>query len=236
MAWYLKKSVTTLEVVFYCPPFVTAQPKVVTMTEQNNENINTDNNELETLKAEIDRLWKHNETLLSEKKAETEKRKAEQAEKDRLAEETARKKGDFETLENGYKEKIANLEKQISDIQAERNHDLIKSQSVKIASQLSSNTHNQEILQMLIEKRLTADNGQVKVTDGKGNLTISTLDELVNEFKNGGKFDALIDGTKASGTGATGQNSKSANDYTESERVALAQNNPTLFNQLFMEQ
>lgn len=188
------------------------------------------------LTAEIERLRKHNETLLSEKKAETEKRKAEQAEKDKQAEELARKKGDYETLENGYKEKIANLEKQISDMTAERNHDLIKNQSAKMASQLSSNAHNQEILQMLIEKRLTVDNGTVKVTDGNGNLTISTLDELVNEFKNGGKFDSLIDGTRASGTGATGQNSKSANDYTEAERVALAQSNPTLFNQLFLEQ
>lgn len=41
---------------------------------------------------EIERLRKHNETLLGEKKAESEKRRAEQAEKDRLAEETARKK------------------------------------------------------------------------------------------------------------------------------------------------
>lgn len=188
------------------------------------------------LTAEIERLRKHNETLLSEKKAETEKRKAEQAEKDKQAEELARKKGDFETLEKSYQEKIANLEKQINDIQAQRNSDLIKSQSAKMASQLSSNPHNQEILQMLIEKRLTADNGQVKVTDGNGNLTISTLDELVNEFKNGGKFDSLIDGTRASGTGATGQNTKQAQDYTEAERVALAQSNPTLFNQLFLEQ
>lgn len=205
------------------------------MTEQNNQTDNTNNNELETLKAEIERLRKHNETLLAEKKSETEKRKAEQAEKDKQAEELARKKGDFETLEKSYQDKIANLEKQISDIQAERNHDLIKSQSLKIASQLSTNAHNQEILQMLIEKRLTVDNGAVKVTDGNGNLTISSVDELVAEFKDGGKFDSLIDGTKASGTGATGQSQKQAQDYTEAERVALAQSNPTLFNQLFME-
>ncbi|WP_227544506.1 hypothetical protein [Moraxella catarrhalis] len=44
---------------------------------------------------EIERLRKHNETLLGEKKAESEKRRAEQAEKERLAEETARKKGGF---------------------------------------------------------------------------------------------------------------------------------------------
>ena len=203
-------------------------------TENTTENTKSDNTELDKLKAEIERLRKHNETLLSEKKAETEKRKAEQAEKDKQAEELARKKGDFETLEKQYQDKIAGLERQLQDNIAERNADLIKAQSAKMAGQLSTNPHNQEILQMLIEKRLTADNGTVKVTDINGNATISTLDDLVKEFKDGGKFDSLIDGTKASGTGSTGQNSKSANEYTEAERVALATSNPTLFNQLFM--
>lgn len=191
--------------------------------------------QFQAVQDEIERLRKHNETLLAEKKAETEKRRAEQAEKDKQAEELARKKGDFETLEKQYQDKIAGLEKQLADQVAERNTDLIKSQSAKMAGQLSSNANNQEILQMLIEKRLTVDNGAVKVTDGNGNLTISSVDELVAEFKNGGKFDSLIDGTRASGTGATGQNAKQAQDYTEAERVALAQSNPTLFNQLFME-
>ena len=207
-----------------------------TLETQNTQDDNTITHEqFAALQAEIERLRKHNETLLGEKKSETEKRKAEQAEKDKHAEEFARKKGDFETLETQYKDKIAGLEKQLADQIAERNDDLIKSQSLKIASQLSSSAHNQEILQMLIEKRLTVENGAVKVTDGNGHPTIASVDELVAEFKNGGKFDSLIDGTKASGTGATGQNSKQAQDYTEAERVALAQSNPTLFNQLFME-
>lgn len=205
------------------------------MTDENKQETQITAEQFQAAQAEIERLRKHNETLLAEKKSETEKRRAEQAEKDKQAEELARKQGDFETLEKSYQDKIANLEKQMSDMTAERNNDLIKSQSLKIASQLSTNTHNQEILQMLIEKRLTVDSGAVKVTDGNGNLTISSLDELVNEFKNGGKFDSLIDGTRASGTGATGQSQKQAQDYSEAERVALAQSNPTLFNQLFME-
>ncbi|WP_432481664.1 hypothetical protein [Moraxella sp. ZY200743] len=205
------------------------------MTDENNQETQITAEQFQAAQAEIERLRKHNETLLGEKKAETEKRKAEQAEKDRLAEETARKKGDFETLEKQYQDKIAGLEKQLADNIAQRNQDLIKAESAKIASQLSTNAHNQEILQMLIEKRLIADNGQIKVTDSNGNLTISTLDDLVKEFKDGGKFDSLIDGTKASGTGATGQSQKQAQDYSEAERVALAQSNPTLFNQLFME-
>lgn len=209
------------------------------MTDENkttaNQSEQITQEQFQAMQDEIERLRKHNETLLAEKKAETEKRKAEQAEKDRLAEETARKKGDFETLEKQYQDKIADLTQQLQDKIAERNQDLIKSQSAKIASQLSSNPHNQEILQMLIEKRLAAENGTVKVTDGNGNVTISTLDDLVKEFKDGGKFDSLIDGTQARGTGGTGQNAKQAQDYTEAERVALAQSNPTLFNQLFME-
>lgn len=208
----------------------------MTQKTQNTQDENTITPEQFTaLQAEIERLRKHNETLLAEKKAETEKRRAEQAEKDKQAEELARKKGDFEALEAQYKDKIAGLEKQLADQIAERNADLIKAQAVKIASQLSSNAHNQEILQMLIEKRLTVENGEVKVTDGNGNLTISSADDLVAEYKNSGKFDSLIDGTKASGTGATGQSSKQAQDYTEAERIALAQSNPTLFNQLFVE-
>lgn len=191
--------------------------------------------DIETLQAEIERLRKHNETLLGEKKAESEKRKAEQAAKDKQAEELARKQGDFEALEKQYQNKIATLEQQLQE-QADKHHTyLVQSQSAKIASQLSSNQHNQEILQMLIEKRLTVDNGELKVTDIYGNPTISSLDELVNEFKNSGKFDSLIDGTKASGTGATGQMVKQAADYSEAERVALATSNPTLFNELFVE-
>ena len=44
------------------------------------------------LQAEVERLRKHSETLWL-KKQQSEQRKAEQAEKERLAEETARKRG-----------------------------------------------------------------------------------------------------------------------------------------------
>ena len=190
----------------------------------------------QALQDEVERMRKHNETLLAEKKAETEKRKAEQAEKDALAQEQARKKGDFETLEKQYQDKIAKLEAEIVERDKQRDSDLVKSEALKLASSLSDNEHNQAILQMLIEKRLTAENGQVKVVDDLGNATISTIADLKNEISTSGKFDSLITGTKASGVGATGQGTqgtKQASDYTESERIELATTNPNLFNQLF---
>ena len=190
----------------------------------------------QALQDEVEKLRKHSETLLAEKKAEQQKQREAQAEKDALAQEQARKKGDFETLEKRYQDKIAKLEAEIVERDKQRDSDLVKSEALKLASSLSDNEHDQAILQMLIEKRLTAENGQVKVVDDLGNATISTIADLKNEISTSGKFDSLITGTKASGVGATGQGTqgtKQASDYTESERIELATTNPNLFNQLF---
>ena len=190
----------------------------------------------QALQDEVEKLRKHSETLLAEKKAEQQKQREAQAEKDALAQEQARKKGDFETLEKQYQDKIAKLEAEIVERDKQRDSDLVKSEALKLASSLSDNEHNRAILQMLIEKRLTAENGQVKVVDDLGNATISTIADLKNEISTSGKFDSLITGTKASGVGATGQGTqgtKQASDYTESERIELANTNPNLFNQLF---
>ena len=210
------------------------QPTDAPVTDTTEQTITPE--QYQALQEEVERMRKHNETLLAEKKAEQQKQREAQAEKDALAQEQARKKGDFDTLEKQYQDKIAKLEAEIVERDKQRDSDLVKSEALKLASSLSDNEHNQEILQMLIEKRLTAENGQIKVTDGTGNLTIASIADLKNEISTSGKFDSLITGTKASGVGATGQGTqgtKQASDYTESERIELATTNPNLFNQLF---
>lgn len=189
----------------------------------------------QALQDEVEKLRKHSETLLAEKKAEQQKQREAQAEKDALAQEQARKKGDFETLEKQYQDKIAKLEAEIVERDKQRDSDLVKSEALKLASSLSDNEHNQAILQMLIEKRLTAENGQVKVVDDLGNATISTIADLKNEISTSGKFDSLITGTKASGVGATGQGTqgtKTLKDYTEGELIELQKTNPAEFTRI----
>lgn len=184
------------------------------------------------LQAEVDRLRKHSETLLAEKKQQSEQRRAE---KERLAEETARKKGDFETLEKQYQAKIQDLQNQIVERDKQRDENLVKSHAQKLSSQLSDNPANQEILQMVLEKRLSAKDGQISVLDTSGAVSIMTLDDLAKQIQNCGKYDSLIIGTKSCGTGSNGQSAKRAGDYSEQERLALANSNPALFNQLFLE-
>ena len=189
----------------------------------------------QALQDEVEKLRKHSETLLAEKKAEQQKQREAQSEKDALAQEQARKKGDFDTLEKRYQDKIAKLEAEIVERDKQRDSDLVKSEALKLASSLSDNEHNQAILQMLIEKRLAAENGQVKVVDDLGNATISTIADLKNEISTSGKFDSLITGTKASGVGATGQGTqgtKTLKDYTEGELIELQKTNPAEFTRI----
>lgn len=205
-----------------------------------NQGDNTQNTitpeQYQALQAEVERLRKHSETLLAEKKAESEQRKAEQAEKDRLAEETARKKGDFETLEKQYQAKIQDLQNQIAERDKQRDSDLVKSHAQKLASVLSDNPANQELLQMVLEKRLSAKDGQISVLDDGGAVSIASIDDLKREIETCGKYDSLVVGTRASGTGSNGKPAiKQASEYSERERIELANTNPTLFNQLFME-
>ena len=187
---------------------------------------------------EIERMRKHIETLLGEKKSESDKRKAEQAEKERLEAEQAKKAGDFEAIEAQYKQKIEKLEADIAERDRKRDADLVTSESMRLASEMADNPNNREILQMIIAQRLVANDGQVKVVDVSGNPTISTMEDLKSEFIKSSKYDSLITGSKASGVGSTGTGGagdKSPSDYTEAERVKMASENPNLFKQLFGE-
>ena len=84
-------------------------------------------------------------------------------------------KGDFEALEKQYQAKIQELNEQIAKRDKERDENLVKSHAQKLSSQLSDNPANQEILQILIEKRLSAKDGQLSVLDDSGVVSIMTL-------------------------------------------------------------
>ena len=145
------------------------------------------------------------ETLLTEQKAE--KRKTEEADTARIkaeeeaATEKARKTGDIDALEASYKGKIATLDTQLSDERGLRAGDILKRAALQVASKLADGD-NQDLLSGFIEKRLRVEEGEIKVTDLAGNLTISTLEQLAEEFRSDAKYSALVTGSKGDGGGA----------------------------------
>lgn len=186
---------------------------------------------------ELERLKANRDEILSEKKALQDKRDAEQAEKSRLEQEKAKAKGDIEALEAQYKAEIAKHEQKYADLVKANNTKLIESTAKDIARSLATNDINAELLQTLIQGRITIDeNGVPRILGADGQPSIATIDDFKNEIKSSGRYDALIVGTGASGVGSQGQGStgtKDPSDYTEAERADLLAKNPAEFNRLF---
>lgn len=185
---------------------------------------------------EVERLKAHNEKLIGEKRQRDEAARQAEAERERIEQEAAKKNGDFESLEKSYQEKLAESQARIEQMTREREQSVISSSSQKLASELSNDTNNQELLQTFIKSRLTIIDGQVKVTDGDGNVSANTLTDLATEFKSSGKYDSLLTGTDASGTGGSGQSVPPQTDptaLTALERKQLKDSDPAAFARLY---
>lgn len=167
--------------------------------------------------------------LLDEKKAEADKRKAAEESARTAAEESARKKNDFETLAKSLEQKNLELQSKLEEIQKRDANLAIDSAALKMASELSEGS-NVKLMTRFLKDRLRFEDGEVKVTDEKGGLTVSTLEDLAAEFKKNEDFSSLIVATKASGGGATGGSGGAAgkkfNELTTAEKVALHRDSP----------
>ena len=172
---------------------------------------------------QFDAIKNKNDELLTETKSAKEaKRKAEAdaiAEKDRMAKES----GDFESLYKSSSEKLQMTETTLSQLQGRIETEQKGNAAMKIAADLAEGS-NIDLLSTFINTRLSFQEGNLKVTDGNGNLTISSLDDLKAEFKNDPKFASLLKGNQSSGGGATGGNNSGSAAKTKSRAEFTALN------------
>jgi len=165
---------------------------------------------------------KNDELLTETKTAKDAKRKAEAdalADKDRMAKES----GDFESLYKSSAEKLQLTESTLNDLQGKIQKEQKGNAAMKIAADLAEGS-NIDLLSTFIDNRIAFKDGELAVTDGKGNLTISSLDELKAEFKNDSKFASLLKGNQSSGGGATGGNNSGSAAKTKSRAEFMALN------------
>lgn len=186
------------------------------------------------LLAEIESLKNHNALLLSEKKTEQQRKKDALAEKERLEAEQARKNGDVEAITKQYETKVAELQNELARRDAAQEKALIDKTALDIASQLTDNTNNRDLIATLINNRFKVVDGQIKVLNADGEISINDLTAFKNELIASGKYDSLIAGTKATGVGSTGaKGTINKTELTEKERAELLRTDPTRFYQLF---
>lgn len=199
-----------------------------------NDNTPAPATDVAKLLAEIESLKNHNALLLSEKKTEQQRKKDALAEKERLEAEQARKNGDVEAITKQYETKVTELQNELARRDAAQEKALIDRTALDIASQLTDNTNNRDIIATLINNRFKVVDGQIKVLNADGEISINDLNAFKNELVASGKYDSLISGTRATGVGSTGaKGTINKTELTEKERAELLRTDPTRFYQLF---
>ena len=187
------------------------------------EQINKQNEGLVS-SADIAGLKQNRDDLLAEKKLAQEATTAAEAlaEKERLAAMEA--KNDNKGLAESYKAELEKYKEREKETAVKLQKQAVNSKALELAKTISDGD-NAELLASFIEGRLRSEGGEIKVTDANGNLTISTQEDLLNEFKANQRYAALVTVTKADGgrtTTVSKLNGSAIVDKTNPESVRKA--------------
>lgn len=134
------------------------------------------------------------------------------------AEDKALKDGEFEKLWQTVKKEKDELTKRLQDVTTSNRNEKIQISAMKIATELADGD-NADLLSEFVRNNLN------KLADEAGGLSLDVLEAVRNEFKNNGKFKALLRVSKATGGGAPG-NTRSAQDQQTLTRAEFAKLNP----------
>jgi hypothetical protein len=178
---------------------------------------------------DLEGLKRQNQTLLDEAK-EAKRLRREADEKLTQKEiDAAKARGDFEQLFTSSEQALAAERAKLAELTTSIERRDLTSAAAKISSSIAEG-ENAEILAEFVQRRLKIVEGQVKVTDAAGNLTITSLDDLAKEFQQAPRYASLVRGTQANGGGASGSKgggaTKTWDQMTGMERVELRRTNP----------
>jgi len=155
----------------------------------------------EKIAEEVSGLKAKNDELLAEKKA-AQRAKEELDAKARVEKERyAQENGQYQELYESQKQEADTLRQKIEEMNHLATRQKVQSEATKIASTLTKDVSKAKLLEEKLSQRLTLLDGEIRVTDDAGQLTVSSLDDLVTTVKN--DFPFLVDGIQATGGGAT---------------------------------
>lgn len=178
---------------------------------------------------DVEGLKRQNQTLLDEAKAAKQRARDAEQQREQQAVEAAKAKGDYESLYTSSEQALATERQKLADLQAGIEKRDLTGAASKVAA-LIADGPNAEILAEFLERRLRIVDGQVRVTDASGNLTVSTLEDLGKEFQKDPRYASLVRGSQANGGGAAGGGgggaTKTWDQMTGMERVELRRNDP----------
>lgn len=198
------------------------------------------------LKAKADELLGETKRERELRKAAEERAKALEDERQKALEDNARAKGDVESLEKSYQEKMQKLETdysgKVSTLEKQIYSLTVGKTANDIANELAIKG-SASVMLPHIERHITSErdeNGNLRTwfLDENGNKTSETKDEFMARFRNNAAFKPLIAANGASGSGANGANGGAGNkqdpqSMSALERKQLKDSDPAAFARLF---
>jgi len=172
----------------------------------------------EELSTSADSMKQKMDQLLGEtKKAKQEREQAELSAR-QASEQKAKEAGDFEQLHKSSEQARQTLEQRLQEMQSGIANEKRSNAAMRIAADLADGA-NAEILSEFISRRLKYTDDGLKVTNDAGELTVSSIDELAQEFKGNTRFAALLKGNQAGGGGASGGGKQGGGAVKEMSRT-----------------
>lgn len=182
-------------------------------TNENVENVATVEDKdsiIADLQKQIEAISNKNKELLNEKKQVSNKAKELEALREQEKMEKAKRDGDFEQLLKSSEQQRMALEGKLSELHNNITKEKLQAESLKIASDLADGA-NAKILARFIQERITMVDGEIRVLDANGELSVAPLDQLKQEFKASDDYKSLLRAVKSSGGNAQGGTHGSAN-------------------------
>lgn len=142
---------------------------------------------------------KNDELLAEKKRIQREKEKAD-AEARTEAERVAQEQNDFKQLYESQKAEAEKLQVQLEEVNSNVQRQTVMSEAARLASGLTKDVAKAKLLEQQISQRLTLVDGEIKVLDESGQLTVSKPESLTESIRENYPF--LVDGSQASGGGA----------------------------------
>lgn len=178
---------------------------------------------------DVSGLKRQRDELLAEKKAEQERRRAAEEQARREADERARAEGNYQQLFESSQAELEREREARAELQRSNEQRDINLAATRIATAIADGA-NAEILAEFVSRRLKVAEGQVRVTDESGNLTVSRLEDLQREFETAPRYASLVRGSQAGGGGAAPKSgdrvTKTWEQLSGMERVELRRTNP----------
>ena len=170
----------------------------------------------ERIAQEVAGLKSKNDELLAEKKAiKREKEEADAKARDEK-ERQAKEDGQFKELYESQKNEADVLRQKIDEMNNQVSLQKVQTEAAKVASSLTKDVSKARLLEERLSQRLTLMDGEIRVTDESGQLTVSSIEDLVLSVKN--DFPFLVDGIQATGGGATRSQGRAEADVKEMSR------------------